>query len=115
MKMPLAERFAAYNRLRKRQGKEPVTMTEYTEKHHGKNGVLARKAPDGKGCVFPLWRHGDRPNHLYCGAVKRGDGPYCAQHAAICYQPGTSYLDVSAERAYRRGIRRKAMVFGAAA
>ncbi len=36
----------------------------------------------GKGCCWPMWADGARPNFHFCGAVK--DGPlssYCAQHA----------------------------------
>lgn len=107
-KMPVQDRFAAYNRLRRRKGQEPVTMDEYLAAHLGKNGVPKRMAPAGKGCCFPMWAHGERPNGLYCGRVKRPESSYCAEHHALTRQAGTSFYEV--ER--RRGERRKAMVFG---
>ena len=111
LKMPLADRFAAYNRLRRRQGKAPVTMAEYEAKHYGKNGVFARKASDGNGCKFPLWR--DKVTHEYCGRVRQADAPYCREHQRLTRQEGTSYNEF--ERTRKRGDRRKAMVFGRAA
>lgn len=33
-----------------------------------------------RGCVWPMWPHGDKPNHEYCGQRKLSGSPYCAAH-----------------------------------
>lgn len=43
--------------------------------------------PPAKACCFPLWRHGERPTHRYCGQPV-ASGSYCAEHAAKCYGGG---------------------------
>ena len=48
----------------------------------------------GRGCQFPLWKHGERPEYgeaLYCeaparrNAEGRQDSAYCAEHHAKCF------------------------------
>lgn len=42
----------------------------------------------GKGCCWPMWADGARPNFMFCGAAK--DGPlssYCAEHAQLAHVP----------------------------
>ena len=48
----------------------------------------------GRGCQFPMWKHGERPAYgeaLYCEAAPRRnaegrqDSPYCAEHHAKCF------------------------------
>lgn len=112
-KMPLAERFAAYNRLRKRQGKDSVTLAEYEAQHYGKNGVPKRKMPEGTGCRFPLWQ--DKPNGQYCDRKKVDGSSYCAEHERLTRQPGTSLQDYHDKLVARKADRRKAKIFGIAA
>lgn len=56
----------------------------------------APRAP-AKPCRFLLKTARETGNWpLYCDQPVRpaaeGGGPYCREHAALCYQPGTSYL-----------------------
>ena len=36
-----------------------------------------------KGCYWPMWKHGDRPNHEYCGERREPGSSYCAKHRAM--------------------------------
>lgn len=102
--MPLAERFAAYNRLRRRQGKPPVDMPEYQAMQERRAAHARQKAQGtgGKGCRWPLWGFYDRPSHEYCGHRVAGEGrPYCLIHAAVAYQVGTSNDDMRRARQAR--------------
>jgi hypothetical protein len=40
--------------------------------------------PRRRGCEFPLWPHGARPDHRSCDAPRLFGQPYCAKHQAIC-------------------------------
>lgn len=33
-----------------------------------------------KGCLWPMWGHGDRPDHQYCGKKRSSETSYCEQH-----------------------------------
>lgn len=50
-------------------------------------GAYLSPAPDGKGCVYPMWngRPGPRGFHPRCDAPKAGPN-YCAGHHAICFE-----------------------------
>lgn len=43
---------------------------------------------ESRMCKFPI---GDpqQPDFRYCGKPQRENSPYCAHHAAICYQPAS--------------------------
>ena len=36
-----------------------------------------------KGCLWPMWQHGTKPNHEYCGAEKSENSSYCTEHKAM--------------------------------
>lgn len=67
----------------------------------------AQQAPDPRPveprgpCRFPMWGHQERPPVpprfccAPCRPVTEGGGPYCLEHAAICFQ----VVDVSRRRA----------------
>ncbi len=33
-----------------------------------------------RGCLWPMWPHGSRPNHEYCGDRRALDSSYCDKH-----------------------------------
>ena len=33
-----------------------------------------------KGCLWPMWSHGVRPTHEYCGDKRSHDSSYCEKH-----------------------------------
>jgi hypothetical protein len=33
-----------------------------------------------RGCLWPMWSHGDKPNHEYCGDHKTPGSSYCETH-----------------------------------
>ncbi len=35
-------------------------------------------------CAFPLWAHGERSNHQYCGHPVQPNSPYCPHHHQLC-------------------------------
>jgi hypothetical protein len=37
------------------------------------------------GCRFPLWPHGAKPDHRYCGREQRPGSAYCQPHHARCF------------------------------
>ena len=36
-----------------------------------------------KGCNWPMWPHGEKPNHEYCGEQRAQGSSYCAKHRAM--------------------------------
>ena len=33
-----------------------------------------------RGCKWPMWDHGSKPNHEYCGEARRPGSSYCDAH-----------------------------------
>lgn len=33
-----------------------------------------------RGCRWPMWPHGAKPTHEYCGCARRAGSSYCDQH-----------------------------------
>ena len=36
-----------------------------------------------RGCLWPMWPHGDKPNHQYCGDKRSPGSSYCEHHKAM--------------------------------
>lgn len=68
-----------------REQREARAMAEAAERQR----TIALLA-SGKGgyCVYPMWPHGAKPNHVYCCKPRQDIlAPYCTEHMALCYTP----------------------------
>jgi hypothetical protein len=49
-------------------------------------GPMPPIAPLGNGkCLYPLWGHGERPSHLYCGGRTVLGSSFCPDCRRICF------------------------------
>jgi hypothetical protein len=46
-----------------------------------------RRVGAARACQWPLWGHGERPTHRYCGAPSHGGASYCEAHCAAVFAP----------------------------
>ena len=36
-----------------------------------------------RGCLWPMWQHGDIPDHHYCGETRADGSSYCEKHRQL--------------------------------
>jgi GcrA cell cycle regulator len=68
---------------------EPIEEPEADPTEISDAPVIERPAPKAGRCHYPIG-HPRTPGFHFCGArLRQPNRPYCAEHAAICFQPAT--------------------------